>query len=114
MRTKALRTLFLSVLGAWIAPAVAQDTLRVQVHGVVVDAESGLPVLETLVEWYDTEGRRQAVNQTNNEGNYAFFVQTTGEVELRVNENGYEPFLQELLIEPGESAHEFTIRLVPR
>jgi len=111
---KAARMLFLLPFAAGIGPSAAQDTLHVQVHGVVVDAGSGLPVLETLVEWYDAEGERQAVNQTNNEGKYAFFVRTTGEVELRVSENGYEPFVHLMSVEPGESAREFTIRLVPK
>lgn len=92
----------------------AQDTLRVQVHGAVVHAETEQPVLEALVEWYDADGHRQAVNQTNSEGSYAFFVVTTGELELRVAENGYEPYSGRLRITPGESAREFTIRLVPK
>jgi len=93
----------------------AQDTLRVQVHGVVVNAESNAPVFEALVEWYDGQGRRQAITQSNSEGNYALFVRTTGFVELRIAEDGYLPYKEELpLIEPGESAREFTIRLVPK
>ncbi|TXI82232.1 MAG: hypothetical protein E6Q44_02570 [Flavobacteriales bacterium] len=92
----------------------AQDTLRVQVYGAVVHAVTDLPVLEALVEWYDADGHRQAVNQTNNEGRYAFFVRTTGELELRVSENGFEPYNERLSVTPGESAREFTIRLVPK
>lgn len=92
----------------------AQDTLKVQVHGAVLDAATDAPILEALVEWYDQSGHRQAVNQTNSAGNYAFFVHTTGLVELRVAENGYVPFSQQLIVEPGENAKEFTIRLEPR
>ncbi|MCB9163871.1 MAG: carboxypeptidase regulatory-like domain-containing protein [Flavobacteriales bacterium] len=111
---KAAPILFLLPFAASVGPSMAQDTLHLQVHGVVVDAASGLPVLEALVEWYDAQGELQAVNQTNNAGKYAFFVRTTGEVELRVSENGYEPFVHLVTVEPGESAHEFTIQLVPK
>lgn len=97
------------------APApVSEPDLKVQVHGAVLDAKTDAPVLEALVEWYDASGHRQAVNQTNDEGNFAFFVLTTGELELRVAENGYEAFSEKITIAPGESAKEFTIRLVPK
>lgn len=109
-----MRTLFLLVLCTFAVAASAQDTLKVQVHGAVLDATTDAPVLEALVEWYDTNGHRQAVNQTNNEGNFAFFVVTTGELELRVAENGYQAFSEKMTIAPGESAKEFTIRLVPK
>ncbi|MBX2972361.1 MAG: carboxypeptidase regulatory-like domain-containing protein [Flavobacteriales bacterium] len=109
-----MRTSILSVACMLAAAASAQDTLRVQVHGAVVNAVTEQPVLEALVEWYDADGQRQAVNQTNSEGSYAFFVLTTGELELRVVENGYEAYSERLRITPGESAREFTIRLVPK
>ncbi len=100
---------------AQVDPAPASDpALKVQVHGAVVNATTEAPVLEALVEWYDASGHRQAVNQTNSEGNFAFFVTTNGELELRVVENGYEAFSEKLTIAPGESAKEFTIRLVPK
>lgn len=91
-----------------------QDTLRVQVHGLVVNAATDRPVLEALVEWYDADGKRQAVNQTNSEGAYAFFIATTGDLELRVVENGFVDFSERLHVDAGESAREFTIRLVPK
>ncbi|MBL7941003.1 MAG: carboxypeptidase regulatory-like domain-containing protein [Flavobacteriales bacterium] len=94
--------------------ASAQDTLNVQVHGAVLDDRTEAPVLEALVEWYDGDGHRQAVNPTNSEGNFAFFVRTTGELELRVAENGYEAYSTKITVEPGESAKEFMIRLVPK
>jgi hypothetical protein len=100
-----------------VVPVVAfsQDTLRVQVHGAVVDAGTEMPVYEAMVEWYDEQGQRQALTQTNSEGAYALFVRTTGVVELRVTENGYLPYRMVLpTIGPGESAREFTIRLVPK
>lgn len=109
-----IRSLLIIVVAAHGLASYAQDTLSVQLHGAVLDAETGRPVLEALVEWYDANGLRQAVNQTNSEGNYAFFVRTTGELELRVAENGYEPYARPVLIETGESAREFTIRLVPK
>lgn len=105
--------LLFGVLGT-AQTTVAQDTLKVQVHGAVVNATTEQPVLEALVEWYDEHGHRQAVNQTNSEGSYALFVVTTGALELRVAENGYEAYSEKLLITPGESAREFTIRLVPK
>ncbi|MBL7952985.1 MAG: carboxypeptidase regulatory-like domain-containing protein [Flavobacteriales bacterium] len=109
-----MRTFFLLLITTSCWAAAAQDTLKVQVHGSVLNANTESPVLEALVEWYDTSGHRQAVNQTNNEGHYAFFVLTTGQLELRVVENGYEAFSEKLTIEPGVSAKEFTIRLVPK
>lgn len=109
-----IRALFLLLVCVFVDVAVAQDTLRVQVHGAVLNATTDQPVLETLVEWYDADGHRQAVNQTNSEGRYAFFILTTGELELRVAENGYEPYGEKLRITPGESAREFMIRLVPK
>lgn len=109
-----MRTFLLSATCVIAGAASAQDTLRVQVHGAVVNAVTEQPVLEVLVEWYDADGQRQAVNQTNSEGSYAFFVLTTGDLELRVAENGYEAYSERLHIMPGESAREFTIRLVPK
>lgn len=109
-----MRTLLVFTLLGVFGLAKAQDSLRVQVHGVVLNASTGEPVLEALVEWYDADGYRQAVNQTNNEGRYAMFVRTTGVVELRLTENGYKPFLQRFTLHPGECAKEFTIRLTPK
>lgn len=109
-----MRTLLLAFAGLHGATVLAQDTLRVQVHGAVVNAQTEKPVFEALVEWYDEHGQRQAVNQANSEGSYAFFITTTGELELRVTENGYEAYAEKLHITPGESAREFTIRLVPK
>lgn len=109
-----IRTVLFAVVCVVAGVATAQDTLKAQVHGAVLDAATHAPVLEALVEWYDADGQRQAVNQTNSEGHYAFFVRTTGVLILRVEENGYVAFSEQLHIEPGESAKEFTIRLVPK
>lgn len=109
-----MRTIFFLITAVAIVRTSAQDTLKVQVHGAVVNATTEAPILEALVEWYDAAGHRQAVNQTNSEGNFAFFVVTTGELELRVAENGYEAFSEKLSIHPGECAKEFMIRLVPK
>ena len=92
----------------------SQDSLRVQIHGLVVSAETEAPVFEALVEWYDASGKRQAITQTNSEGAYALFVRTTGQVELRVQENGYVNYSDTVEVHPGESAHEHVIRLVPK
>lgn len=92
----------------------AQDTLRVQVHGAVVNALTEVPVYEALVEWYDATGNRQAITQSNSAGNYALFIHTTGFVELRVEENGYRPYSEQFTIVPGESARELLIALVPQ
>jgi hypothetical protein len=93
---------------------VSEPELKVQVHGSVLNANTEVPVLEALVEWYDAAGHRQAVSQTNDTGHFAFFVITTGELELRVAENGYAAFSEKITVAPGESAKEFTIRLVPK
>lgn len=108
------RWIFLLFASMSFGAAVAQDTLTVQVHGSVLNAQTDAPILEALVEWYDADGVRQAVNQTNSEGHYAFFVTTTGELELRVAENGYAAFSERISVASGESAKEFTIRLVPK
>jgi hypothetical protein len=92
----------------------AQDTLRVQIHGSVLDARTETPILEALVEWYDANGKRQAITQTNSEGSYAFLVRTTGSLELRLSENGYLEYREVLTLEPGECAREHVIRLVPK
>ena len=110
------RSSLLPIMALVFAPcAMAQDTLHVQVHGAMVNATTNAPIYEAMVEWYDEQGHRQAITQTNTEGHYALLVRTTGIVELRVAENGYLPFQETLpLIEAGESAREFTIRLVPK
>jgi len=96
-------------------PTLAQDTLHVQLHGTVLNATTGAPVLETLVEWYDASGHRQAITQSNSDGHYAMFISTTGPIELRVVENGYAPYREkDILFEPGESAREHDLRLVPK
>lgn len=93
----------------------AQDTLRVQLHGIVVNATTGKPVLEALVEHYDASGQRQAITQSNSEGHYALFVSANWPIELRVDENGYAPYREkDIIFEPGESAREHDLRLVPK
>ena len=95
--------------------ATAQDTLHVQLHGMVVNATTGEPVYEALVEWYDDSGHRQAITQSNSEGHYAMFIATTGAIELRVQENGYAPFVEsDIVFESGESAREHDLHLVPK
>lgn len=96
-------------------PTMAQDTVRVQLHGAVLDAVTHKPILEALVEWYDAGGKRQAITQTNSEGNYALFVLAGQPIELRVKENGYEPLVEQVPpFKPGESAREHELRLVPK
>ena len=93
----------------------AQDTLRVQLHGTVVNATTGKPVLEALVEWYDAAGHRRSITQSNSEGHYAMFISATGPIELRVDENGYAPYREkDIIFEPGESAREHDLHLVPK
>jgi len=93
---------------------MAQDTLQVQLHGTILNATTGKPVYEALVEWYDASGHRQAITQSNSEGHYAMFISTTGPIELRVDENGYAPYREsDIAFEPGESAREHDLRLVP-
>ncbi len=92
----------------------AQDTLRIQVHGMVANADTGAPVGEAMVEWFDDKDHRQAVTQTNSDGHYALFVRTTGMLILRVEEAGYT-LLRDTLngFVPGESAREHDLLLDP-
>ncbi|HMC97918.1 MAG TPA: carboxypeptidase-like regulatory domain-containing protein [Flavobacteriales bacterium] len=109
-----MRILALFLFTAAFDHAFAQDSLRVQLYGSVLHAISGTPIHEALVEWYDGNGKRQAVTQTNSEGHYALFVSSGQPIELRVKENGYEPFVGSVPpFEPGESARELDLRLVP-
>lgn len=92
-----------------------QDSIRVQLYGSVMDEVTQQPVFETLVEWYNAAGKRQAVTQTNNEGRYALFVWAGEPIELRVTENGYEDFTETLpAFKAGESAREYVVRLIPK
>lgn len=99
-----------------LAPlSYAQETPRAQLHGAVIDSVSGMPIYEALVEWYDPAGKRQAIVQTNSEGRFALFVVREEELQLRVSENGYQPFSRTLpAFEPGESAREVDVELVPK
>jgi len=109
------RILALSLFVTGMNMAVAQDSLNVQLHGAVVDSTSGLPIYEALVEWYDAHGRRQAITQTNSEGSYALFVPAGQPIELRVTENGYQPYVAQVPpFEPGESARQVDLHLVPK
>ncbi|MEZ4739518.1 MAG: carboxypeptidase-like regulatory domain-containing protein [Flavobacteriales bacterium] len=93
---------------------VAQDTLRVQIHGTVLDSISLAPLAEVMVEWFDENGRQQAVSISNTDGRYAMFVRTTGSLDLRVEENGYRPFRTTVKdLRRGESARELDLRLRP-
>lgn len=93
----------------------AKDSIRVQLHGTVIDEITQEPLYETLVEWYDSAGKRQAVTQTNNEGRYALFVWAGEDVELRIVENGYQDYAEVLPgFKAGESAREHVIRMVPK
>lgn len=93
----------------------AQEVPRAQLYGAVIDSLSGMPVYEALVEWYDPAGKRQAIVQTNSEGRFALFVPRDQGIELRVTENGYRPLVIEFpLFEPGESAREVDLKLVPK
>ena len=103
---------FVLVMGGAVF-SKAQDSVRVQLHGVVLDSLSGAPVYEALVEWYDANGKRQAITQTNSEGHYALFLYAGQPIELRITENGYRPFMEMVPpFEPGESAREVDLHLV--
>ncbi len=108
----------LFVLALFMASAnccAAQDSVRVQLHGTVFDQISGVPVYEALVEWYDAKGERQAITQTNSEGHYALFLYAGQPIELRISENGYKSFLEMIPpFEPGESAREVDLYVVPK
>ncbi|HQV74834.1 MAG: carboxypeptidase regulatory-like domain-containing protein [Flavobacteriales bacterium] len=107
--------LFILVTLAFFVPnAGAQDTLKLQLHGMVVDAISGAPVVDALVEWNDGNGRRQAVTQANSDGHYALFIRTTGTLILRVEQEGYS-ILKDTLrdFRQGESAREYDLLLMP-
>ena len=93
---------------------LAQDTLHVQLHGTVLNASTGKPIYEVLVEWYDANGHRQAITQSNSEGHFAMFISTTGPIELRIDENGYAAYREkDIVFHPGESAREHDLHLVP-
>lgn len=93
----------------------AQDSVRVQLHGTVFDQISGVPVFEALVEWHDANGKRQAITRTNSEGHYALFLYAGQPIELRIKENGYLSFVEMIPpFEPGESAREVDLYLVPK
>ncbi len=93
----------------------AQDSLRVQLHGMVLDGVSQQPVYEVLVEWYDGDGKRQGITQTNSEGRYALFVHPTPGMELRVQENGYKDLVFEVItFKEGEAAREQDLWLEPK
>jgi hypothetical protein len=118
---RSLSLLLLFALALCSNTIVAQDTLhvqdsiRVQLYGTVIDEVTQQPVFETLVEWYNSAGKRQAVTQTNDEGRYALFVWAGEPIEIRITENGYEDFAETLpAFEAGESAREFVLRLVPK
>lgn len=103
------------LLLAFAGATRAQDSLRVQLHGMVLDAVSQQPVYEVLVEWYDGEGKRQGITQTNSEGRYAMFLYPTPGNELRVKENGYEDFVLPLSpFKEGEAAREQDLWLEPK
>lgn len=112
MMRRTIPTLVLLALGA---TAYAQDSLRVQLHGMVLDAVSQQPVLEVLVEWYDADGKRQGLTQTNTEGRYALFIHGARGAELRVQENGYKDLV--FAVSPfkeGEAAREQDLWLEPK
>lgn len=107
--------LFFSIpLALFALGAGAQDTLKLQLHGMVVDALSGTPVVDALVEWSDGNDHRQAVTQANSDGHYALFIRTTGKLFLRVQQEGYAT-LKDTLGDfvPGESAREYNLMLIP-
>lgn len=104
----------LALFGA-VAMVQAQDGMRVQLHGAVVNAVTHAPLYEVLVEWYDVDGGRQAITQTNSEGRYALFVAGEEQVELRVKENGYKDFVFKVPpFEEGEQVRECDLRLEPK
>jgi len=106
--------LILLPFALFVSSASAQDTLNLQLHGMVVDAVSGAPVVDALVEWNDDHDRRQAVTQANSDGHYALFIRTTGTLILRVEQEGYS-ILKDTLRDfgPGESAREYDLLLLP-
>ena len=112
MNTRLLFTSALLLL-AW--GLSAQDTMRVQLHGTVLDAASAEPLPEVEVGWAASNGELQAVTFSNADGRYALFVKIPGEVVLNVDENGYAPLrmvIQDL--QAGESARELDLLLLPK
>ena len=109
------RMIALSVFALALSAVHAQDSLRVQIHGAVMDSSSRKPLFEALVEWYDANGKRQAITQSNSEGNYALFILAGQPAELRVTENGYRPFVIKVPpFKSGESARQVDLLLVPK
>lgn len=111
--TMNTKHLFISALLLFAVNLSAQDTVRVQLHGTVLDAASAEPLPEVEVEWATAKGELQAVTFSNSDGRYALFVTTPGEVVLKVEENGYAPL--RMVIDdlgPGESARELDLLLI--
>lgn len=109
---RPLLLLLLLLPASWCS---AQQPPLVQVSGQVLDATTGRPVYDCLVEHYDLAGKRWAVISTNTEGRFAAFVPASTAFELRiVDENGYAPLAQRVeAIAPGATGAQ-DLRLVPR
>lgn len=109
------RALAIPLFALSLNVVLAQDSLWVQIHGAVIDSVSRKPVYEALVEWYDANGKRQAITQSNSEGNYALFILAGQPAELRVTENGYRPFMMKVPpFRSGEIARQVDLLLVPK
>lgn len=108
------RLIFSIPLALFALGAGAQDTLKLQLHGMVVDAVSGAPVVDALVQWSDAKGHKQAVTQANSDGHYALFIFTTGTLILSVEQDGFRTLSDTLRdFAPGESAREYDLQLIP-
>ena len=77
-----------TLFGLLTIVAMAHAKWRVQLHGRTLDSETGEPVFCTL-EAYDPQGNRVATGEVDAEGNFAFFVPSSKELEIKIAENGY-------------------------
>ena len=77
-----------SLFGLLTITAMAHSRWRVQLHGRTLDSETGEPVFCTL-EVYDRNGEVVAQAESNAQGNFAIFVPSSKDLEIRVAENGY-------------------------
>ena len=71
-----------SLFGLLTITAMAHAKWRVQLHGKTLDSETGKPIFCTL-EVYDGNGDVVAQTESNEQGNFAFFVPSSKGLKIR-------------------------------
>ena len=120
MRPWLLLILLLPALPLWAqqsgaSPAGKKEGQRIQLIGSVTDQQTGKPVYDCLVGYYDAEGNRLMVTPVNSDGQYALFIPDRLPFQLRVEqENGYQDLHQQVLALPDGDPHpRIDLRLQP-